>query len=104
MEPSGFRIVRYSRKAAEFSIWDISDIHWTNRGISKSHLYRDLEKVRKDTYSLFFQGGDYKDFFREAIKWIEEEKTAKREIKELKIDATRMGRNHHTACLFEMGA
>ena len=45
-----------------------------------------------------------KDFFREAIKWIEEEKTAKREIKELKIDTTRMGRNHHTACLFEMGA
>ena len=62
MEPSGFRIVRYSRKAAEFSIWDISDIHWTNRGISKSHLYRDLEKVRKDTYSLFFQGGDYADW------------------------------------------
>lgn len=59
MEASGVRIVRYGEEKAEFSIYDIADIHWCNRGISKHHLYRDIDRIKNDPYALFFQGGDY---------------------------------------------
>jgi hypothetical protein len=59
MEASGCRIIRYGKKEAEFSVYDVADIHWLNRGISKHHLYQDIERIKKDPYALFFQGGDY---------------------------------------------
>jgi hypothetical protein len=62
MEASGCRIVTYGRADAEFSIYDVSDIHWLNRGVSKTHLYRDLERIKADPYALYFQGGDYCDW------------------------------------------
>lgn len=62
MEASGSRIVTYPDKEAIFSIYDIADIHWLNRGISKPHLYRDIEKIEKDPYSLWTIGGDYCDW------------------------------------------
>lgn len=62
MEASGCRIVKYGREYAEFSIYDVADIHLLNRGISKSHLIKDIEKIRTDPYALFFEGGDYADW------------------------------------------
>jgi len=62
MEASGCRIIRYGKKDAEFSIYDIADIHALNRGISKAHLYRDVQRIKKDPYALWFEGGDYGDW------------------------------------------
>ncbi len=62
MEASGCRIVRYGKEFAEFSIYDVADIHLLNRGVSKSHLIKDIEKIKADTYALFFEGGDYADW------------------------------------------
>lgn len=62
MEATGCRIVYYGRENAEFSIYDVADVHWLNRGVSKAHLARDIEKIRKDTYSLWVEGGDYADW------------------------------------------
>jgi hypothetical protein len=62
VEASGCRIVTYGRENAEFSIYDVADIHWMNRGISKHHLYRDIERIQDDTYALWFEGGDYADW------------------------------------------
>lgn len=62
MEASGIRIVQYGREQAEFSIYDVADIHWLNRGVSKSHLYRDIQRIKSDPFSLWFCGGDYVDW------------------------------------------
>ena len=62
MEASGCRIITYGRERAEFSIYDIADIHWLNRGVSKSHLYRDIARIKNDPYATFFIGGDYADW------------------------------------------
>ena len=62
MEASGIRIVTYGKKNAEFSIYDVADIHLLNRGVSKSHLYKDIEKIKSDPFALFFIGGDYADW------------------------------------------
>lgn len=62
MEASGCRIITYGREGAEFSIYDVADIHLLNRGISKTHLYRDLERINTDPYAFFFVGGDYADW------------------------------------------
>jgi UDP-2,3-diacylglucosamine pyrophosphatase LpxH len=61
MEASGSRIIEYPKEDAEFSIWDIADIHLGNAGCSKEHLKRDIERIRKDQYSTFLIGGDYMD-------------------------------------------
>jgi hypothetical protein len=62
VEASGCRIVTYGKESAEFSIYDIADIHWLNRGVSKKHLFEDIQRIAKDTYALFFEGGDYADW------------------------------------------
>lgn len=62
MEASGCRIVKYGREHAEFSIYDVADIHLLNRGHSKSHLTRDLRKIKEDPYAMYFVGGDYADW------------------------------------------
>lgn len=62
MEASGVRIVTYGKEYAEFSIYDVADIHLLNRGVSKTHLMRDIERIDEDMYSLFFIGGDYADW------------------------------------------
>lgn len=62
MEASGLRIITYGRENAEFSIYDVADIHWLNRGVSKTHLYKDIERIKKDPYALFLVGGDYADW------------------------------------------
>lgn len=62
MEASGCRIVKYGKEDAEFSIYNVADIHLLNRGISKTHLQRDIEKIKKDPYAMFFIGGDYADW------------------------------------------
>jgi hypothetical protein len=62
MEASGCRVVTYGKEYAEFSIYDVADLHLLNRGVSKSHLIKDIERINDDTYSLFFIGGDYADW------------------------------------------
>jgi len=62
LEASGCRIVKYGKRDAEFSIYNVADIHLLNRGISKPHLERDIEKIKKDPYAMFFIGGDYADW------------------------------------------
>lgn len=62
MEATGCRIITYGKRDAEFSIYDIADVHWLNRGVSKAHLYRDIERIRQDIYSLWVCGGDYADW------------------------------------------
>jgi len=62
MEASGIRIVTYGQRDAEFSIYDVSDIHFFNRGMSISSLKKDIAKIKSDKYALFFQGGDYGDW------------------------------------------
>lgn len=68
MEASGCRIVKYRNPNAEFSIYDIADIHLLNRGCSISHLKKDIEKIKADKYSLFFIGGDYADWIHPTDK------------------------------------
>jgi len=62
MEAAGMRLVTYGKKDAEFSIYDIADIHWGTRGCAKWHLRRDIETIQKDPYSLFVVGGDVCDW------------------------------------------
>lgn len=62
MEASGCRVVRYGKEFAEFSIYDVADIHLLNRGVSKAHLTRDIQRINDDMYSLYFIGGDYADW------------------------------------------
>ena len=62
MEATGCRIVTYGKADAEFSIYDVADIHFLNRSCHKAALSRDIEKIRKDPYSLWVQGGDYADW------------------------------------------
>lgn len=62
MEASGCRIVEYGKPYAEFSIYDVADLHLLNRGVSKNHLIRDIERIKNDQHALYFIGGDYADW------------------------------------------
>jgi len=62
MEATGSRIVKYADRSAVFSIYDIADIHWGNRGVAKDHLTADIARIETDPYAMFFIGGDYIDF------------------------------------------
>jgi hypothetical protein len=67
-EPSGCRIITYGKEDAEFSIWSLGDIHWLNAGCSKDHLRRDVKRIKRDPYSLWFLGGDYLDLIMPGDK------------------------------------
>jgi hypothetical protein len=62
MEASGCRVVEYGKAFAEFSIYDVADLHLLNRGVSKTHLQRDIDRIANDTHALYFIGGDYADW------------------------------------------
>lgn len=62
MEATGCRIVRYAKTDAEFSLWDVADIHYLNRGCFKEQLRQDIQKIKNDPYSFAFLGGDYADW------------------------------------------
>ncbi len=88
MEASGIRIIEYKDKDAEISLYDIADIHFLNRGCSKIHLQRDIERIKSDPLSYFFIGGDYADW----IHWTDPRFDASAFDEELKIiDINRIG-------------
>jgi hypothetical protein len=62
MEATGCRVITYGKEDAEFSIYDVADLHLMNRGVAKSKLKADIDKIRKDPYSMFAIGGDYADW------------------------------------------
>jgi hypothetical protein len=62
MEATGCRIIRYGKRDAEFSIYDVADVHFLNRGFLQSKLEKDLSVISHDPYALFFEGGDYADW------------------------------------------
>jgi len=62
MKATGCRIIEYANANAEFSLYNISDIHWGSRGCAKEYLYRDIERIARNPYAIFFVGGDYIDF------------------------------------------
>ena len=62
MEASGCRIIRYGKENAEFSIYDVADIHDLNRGFARPWLERDLGHIGENPYAFYFQGGDYGDW------------------------------------------
>jgi predicted phosphodiesterase len=62
MEASGIRVIYFRDKEAEFSFYDIADIHFLNRGCSKIHLSRDVQTIYKNPLAYFGIGGDYGDF------------------------------------------
>jgi len=62
MEASGCRIIKYGKEDAEFHIYDVADIHWLNRGVSKKHLKRDIATIKKYKYAIYYVGGDYADW------------------------------------------
>lgn len=88
MEASGIRIIEYKDKDAEISLYDVADIHFLNRGCSKIHLQRDIERIKNDPLSYFFIGGDYADW----IHWTDPRFDASAFDEELKIiDINRIG-------------
>ena len=68
MEASGIRIIEYRDRAAEISLYDVADIHFLNRGCSKHHLQRDVDKIKNDPLSYFLIGGDYADWISPGDK------------------------------------
>jgi hypothetical protein len=62
MEATGSRIIEYGKENAEFSIYDIADIHIDDIGFSEDYLLRDVQRIKKDIYSTWFLGGDYANF------------------------------------------
>lgn len=62
MEVTGCRIVKYGKLDAEFSLYDMADLHLGTRGCAKDYIRRDIERIKSDTYSMFFVGGDYADW------------------------------------------
>jgi len=68
MEASGIRIIYYRDKNAEFSFYDIADIHFLNRGCSKIHVKKDVDRIQKDPLAYFAIGGDYGDFINVSDK------------------------------------
>jgi hypothetical protein len=62
MQPTGSRLILYGDKEAEFSLYDVADIHFMNRGCAKHVLERDMSRISKDPFSFWALGGDYCDF------------------------------------------
>jgi hypothetical protein len=68
VEATGSRIIKYGKIDAEFSIWNVADQHFMNRGVAKGHIEKDIEEIRSDPYSLWFGGGDYCDWISPGDK------------------------------------
>jgi hypothetical protein len=68
MEAAGMRLIKYGKQDAEFSIYDIADIHWGTRGCAKDRLQTDIDRIKRDPYSLFIVGGDYCDWITPGDK------------------------------------
>ena len=68
MEMTGCRIIYYGNKDAEFSIYDIGDIHIMNKGCAWDVLYRDIEKIKDDPCAFWFEGGDYAEWIMPSDK------------------------------------
>ena len=62
MEAGGSRLIRYRDETAEFSIFDVSDVHWGNIGCDRDQLARDLARIADDPLAMFLIGGDYADW------------------------------------------
>jgi len=62
MQPTGARLILYGDEQAEFSLYDLADIHFGNRSCSKHVLEKDVGRINTDPYSFWALGGDYADF------------------------------------------
>lgn len=62
MEFTGIRNIYYGKPDAEFKIYDVADMHFTNIAVSWDHIHRDIDLIARDPYSLWVCGGDWADW------------------------------------------
>jgi hypothetical protein len=62
LEASGFRVVTYPNKFAEFRIYAHADAHTLNRGTARDHIKRDIKTLADDDNGIWFGLGDYCDW------------------------------------------
>lgn len=68
MQPTGARLILYGDEDAEFSLYDVADIHFGNRGCAKHVLEGDVKRIKNDPSAFWALGGDYADFISFADK------------------------------------
>lgn len=88
MEATGCRIITYGKRDAEFSIYDVADIHLLNRGFLRSRLIKDIDTIQRNTYALFFQGGDYADWISVRDPRFDAESITQQKISEVAPEMT----------------
>ena len=62
MEAQGKRYIWHGSRSTEFTIWNLSDIHWGNRGCAVDRLKADIERIRTDPCAFWLGGGDNAEY------------------------------------------
>lgn len=59
MKVSGKRWILHNGRGDEFSIWNVSDIHFGNKACAIDEFIKDRETILNDPFAFFVGGGDY---------------------------------------------
>ena len=62
MEAAGKRWIVHGSRTDEFTIWNLSDLHWLSKACAEDDVRRDIAKIQADPYAFWIGGGDYADF------------------------------------------
>jgi len=62
MEASGSRHIGHRSRRDEFHIWNLSDLHFGNRGCALPRLKKDIRRIAADPFAFWIGGGDYADY------------------------------------------
>ena len=61
MRPSQKRYVCYQDDSAEFTIWNLSDLHLMSKACAEDRIAADVQRIKDDPYAYWIGGGDYAD-------------------------------------------
>ena len=62
MEAKGSQYIIHPSRADEFTIWNLSDLHYGNKGCAIDKLHEDILRIRSDPRAFWLGGGDYAEF------------------------------------------
>jgi hypothetical protein len=62
MEASGTRYIFHASRSDEFSIWNLSDVHYGNKACALDQFKRDVDVIKKDPFAFWVGGGDYAEY------------------------------------------
>lgn len=62
MQAAGKRYIIHGSRTDEFTLWNLSDIHWMSKACAENDVRADIQRIADDPYAFWIGGGDYVEF------------------------------------------